>query len=92
MYSSSIIITGGFVMSLRTLAEAVIIQSAEDILDEHQSEEAATFFGGEGFRICAGMAGMDHSAQSTILNLIRRHITVSKLLRQKNIGFELRTT
>jgi hypothetical protein len=40
-------------VSLKVLAEAVIIQSAEDVLDEHQQAEAVEFFAGEGFRICA---------------------------------------
>ena len=78
-------------MSLKTLAEAVIIQSAEDIMDKHQQEEAVAFFGGEGFRICSWIAGMDHSAQRAIPNLIRRHVSVSKLLRQYDNGFKPRT-
>ena len=77
-------------MSLKTLAEAVIIQSAKDIMDEHQQEEAVSFFSGEGFRVCSWIAGMDHAAQRIILNLIRRHVTVSKLLQQNNTGFKPR--
>jgi hypothetical protein len=74
-------------VSLKTLAEAVIIQSAEDIMDKHQQIEAVEFFSGEGFRICSWMAGMDHSAQHIILNLIRRHVATSKLFRQYDNGF-----
>ena len=69
-------------MSLKTLAEAVIIQSAGDIMDKHQQADAAAFFAGEGFRICSCIAGMDHAAQSVILNLIRRRVMLSGRLRQ----------
>jgi hypothetical protein len=71
-------------MSLKALAEAVIIQSAEDILDEQLQTEAVEFFAGEGFRICAWIAGMDHSAQHAILNLVRRRVTLRGLLRQNH--------
>jgi hypothetical protein len=75
-------------LSLKTLAEAVIIQSAKDIMDRHQHEESVAFFGGEGFRLCSWLAGIDHSAQQVILNLIRRHVTSSKLLGQYDNDFK----
>jgi|WetSurMetagenome_2_1015567.scaffolds.fasta_scaffold00818_7 hypothetical protein len=79
-------------MSLKTLAEAVIIQSAADIMDKHQQVEAVEFFAGEGFRVCSRIAGVDHSAQHIILNLIRRHVTVSKIIGQyDDNGFNPRT-
>jgi hypothetical protein len=34
---------GEFILSLKTLAEAVIIQSAKDIMDKHQYEESVHF-------------------------------------------------
>jgi hypothetical protein len=71
-------------MSLKTLAEAVIMQSAEDIMDKHQRTDAVEFFTGEGFRLCSWIAGMDHSAQHAILSLIRRRVTVGRLLRQND--------
>jgi hypothetical protein len=58
-------------MSLKTLAEAVILQSAEDYMDEHYREEAMEFLSGEGFRICSGLAQMDHTAKCSFLNLLK---------------------
>jgi hypothetical protein len=64
-------------MSLKALAEAIILQSAEDFMDEYRQREDITFFGGEGFRICAGIAGMDHTEQCAFLNLLRRRAIVN---------------
>jgi hypothetical protein len=55
-------------MSLKTLAEAIILQSAEDIMDERFQAESVKFLGGEGFRLCSKIAGMDHSSQCKFLN------------------------
>jgi hypothetical protein len=64
-------------MSLKTLAEAIILQSAEDILDERYHAESVEFLSGKGFRVCAEMAGMDHSAQCKFLNLARARLAES---------------
>ena len=63
-------------MSLKTLAEAIILQSAGDFMDEYRQKEDVDFFGGEGFRICSEIAGMSHSDQCSFLNLIRRRAIV----------------
>jgi hypothetical protein len=83
LYSLSIIITGGFIMSLKSLAEAIILQSAEDFMDEHRKVEDVDFFGGEGFRSCARLAGMDHADQCAFLNLMRRRATVRRTVAKK---------
>jgi hypothetical protein len=59
-------------MSLKTLAEAIIFQAAEDFLSGYRCEEDVEFFSGEGFRICSEMAGMSHTAQCSFLGLISR--------------------
>lgn len=64
-------------MSLKTLAEAIILQAAEDFLDENRCEEDIAFFSGEGFRICSEMAGMNHSEKYKILDLVRKVMPVS---------------
>jgi hypothetical protein len=57
-------------MSLKTLAEAIMLQSAEDFLSEDRQEEDLEFFCGEGFRICSEIAGMDHEDKCKLLNLL----------------------
>ncbi|HMK55386.1 MAG TPA: hypothetical protein VK448_01980 [Dissulfurispiraceae bacterium] len=59
-------------MSLNTLAEAIILQAAEDFLNGQRSEDDIAFFGGEGFRLCSEIAGMEHSAKCLFLDLIRK--------------------
>jgi hypothetical protein len=65
-------------MGLKALAEAIILQSADDFMDEHRQKEDIAFFGGEGFRICSEIAGMDHSDQCAFLNLLRRRAIVHR--------------
>jgi hypothetical protein len=58
-------------MSLKTLAEAIMLQAAEDFLGEDRHEEDVAFFSGDGFRICSELAGMDHSEKCSFLDLVR---------------------
>lgn len=58
------------VMSLKTLAEAIILQAAEDFLCESRCEEDVSFFSGEGFRLCSDMAGMNHAEKCSFLGLV----------------------
>ncbi len=58
-------------MSLRTLAEAVMLQAMEDFLSEERHEEDVAFFSGEGFRMCSELAGMNHSEKCSLLDLVR---------------------
>jgi hypothetical protein len=59
-------------MGMQALAEAIILQAAEDFLREDRQEEDIVFFGGEGFRLCSEMAGMDHAQKCAFLDIIRR--------------------
>lgn len=57
-------------MGLRTLSEAIILQSAEDILSASHRKEGLEFFGGEGFRLCSEMAGMTFDEKLDFLNML----------------------
>ncbi len=57
-------------MSLRTLSEAIILQSAEDLLSASHQREGMEFFGGEGFRLSSEMAGMTHDDKVKFLHLL----------------------
>lgn len=57
-------------MSLKTLAEAIILQAAEDFLGENRCEEDISFFSGEGFRLCSEIAGMNHPEKCEFLDLV----------------------
>lgn len=69
-------------MSLRTLSEAIILQSAEDILSASHRKEGIDFFSGEGFRLCAEMAGMTFDAKLSFLNMLMGCIASGKELRE----------
>ncbi|MCL5021815.1 MAG: hypothetical protein M1497_00315 [Nitrospirae bacterium] len=57
-------------MSLRTLSEAIILQSAEDLLSVLHRKEGLDFFGGEGFRLCSEMAGMTFDEKMKFLHML----------------------
>ena len=57
-------------MGVRHLAEAIILQSIEDLWNELHREDCKTFFNGGGFSICARIAGMGLSDQEKLLSLI----------------------
>ena len=63
-------------MSLKTLAEAIILQAAEDFLGNDRQEEDVVFFSGEGFRICAEMAGLGHEQKCALLEQVRKSTPV----------------
>lgn len=65
-------------MSLRTLSEAIILQSAEDLLSTPHENENIDFFSGEGFRLCAEMAGMSHDDKLTFLNMLAECVSGCK--------------
>jgi hypothetical protein len=58
-------------MEMKHLAEAVILQSIEDLWSEDHREGCIKFFSGEDFRSCAQLAGMDISDQIKILGLLK---------------------
>ncbi len=56
--------------SVKSLAEAIILQSMEDFWGNAYKEESIEFFKGEGFRVCAEIAGMGHEDQSKVLEML----------------------
>ncbi len=65
-------------MGLRDLSEAIILQSASDLLGAPNDEEALEFFSGEGFRMCAEMARMRHDDKIEFLNMLVESISACK--------------
>ncbi|GAB4389733.1 MAG: hypothetical protein Kow0025_16910 [Thermodesulfovibrionales bacterium] len=59
-------------MGTRALAEAIIMQSMEDLSDTRYRSESIDFFTGEGFGICAGMAGMDIEDKLKVMGLVKK--------------------
>jgi hypothetical protein len=62
---------GNSTVRAKTLAEAIILQSIEDLWCENERSKCISFFTGEGFHICAKMAGMDFDEQVKVLNLVK---------------------
>lgn len=61
-------------MKVNHLAEAIILQSMEDLWDESHREDCIRFFTGEDFRTCAAIAGMDTCEQIKILTMLSQMI------------------
>ena len=57
---------------IRSLSEAIILQSIEDLWDSRHRDECARFFGGEGFEICAGLAGIGMKERMKLFSLLGR--------------------
>lgn len=57
-------------MGVKALAESIILQSMEDLSDAHHRAESLEFFSGEGFRICAQMAGINPEDEVKLLTLV----------------------
>lgn len=54
----------------RHLAEAVILQSIEDLWNPECRGESHDFFDGEGFVLCSEIAGITHMKQLTVLRML----------------------
>lgn len=57
---------------LKNLAEAIILQSIEDLWSKTYQKESIEFFNGEGFRHCADMAGISVVDRLRIIRLLRK--------------------
>ena len=68
------IISKGGAMKVRHIAEAIILQSIEDLWVEDLREECIKFFSGKDFRTCASVAGIDVPSQIKILNMVGKSI------------------
>jgi|Deesub1362B_J571_1020462.scaffolds.fasta_scaffold00108_59 hypothetical protein len=69
-------------MGVRALAEAVILQSLEDLYHPAYRSESLRFFAGEGFRRCAHLAGLSLSERLRLLALVRALKEGQKTLRR----------
>ena len=57
-------------MKVRHIAEAIILQSIEDLWDGRQRKESVLFFRGEDFHLCAEIAGITESDKDKLLTMI----------------------
>jgi hypothetical protein len=57
------------IMGTRTLAEAIILQSMEDLFHPAHRKESVEFFNGEGFRTCAELARLSPADCKRIFEL-----------------------
>ena len=55
---------------ITNLAEAIILQSLEDIWTPEYKKETMEFFNGTGFKICSEIAGLDIVKQFKVLHFI----------------------
>ena len=62
-------------MNIRNIAELIILQCIEDLWNERERSGSTDFFTGEGFSLCAGLAGMDLHDQGRLLNMVSRTMT-----------------
>ena len=60
--------------SLRSLAEAILLQALEDLWDGARRKETIAFFCGEGFRHCADIASMNNYERLKLIRIVRRAI------------------
>jgi hypothetical protein len=75
-------------MSLKKLAEGIILQSIEDLWNENYREDCITFFKGKDFRLCAELAGMELSDQVELLRLVKTSVGSMELKIRKKTGQE----
>lgn len=61
-------------MKMKALAEAIILQSIEDLWDEAHRRESLEFFKGEGFDMYADIAGLGPAEKSKLLGMIEGYL------------------
>ncbi|MEW6584069.1 MAG: hypothetical protein AB1442_00485 [Nitrospirota bacterium] len=61
-------------VGLRSLAEAVILQSMADLWNRDYHHASKKFFRGEGFTLWAALAGIGPLSRIRLLNLIQKEI------------------
>ncbi len=60
-------------MSVRNLAEAVILQSIEDLWDPEHLERSKDFFNGDAFDLCSELAGLDRINKFGLIHFLDRY-------------------
>ena len=61
-------------MGMKSLAEAIIMQSITDLWTEDERENCLKFFKGEDFSVCAEMAGMKLPDQIKLMTLVNKAV------------------
>ncbi|MBE0425530.1 MAG: hypothetical protein IBX72_02645 [Nitrospirae bacterium] len=59
---------------LTKLAEAIILQSVEDLFDDRHIKDCESFFFGEGFTTCAEIAGIKTIEQIKLINIVKKYL------------------
>jgi hypothetical protein len=62
-------------MSVKSLAETVILQSLEDLFSDEDRKESIRFFRGQGFILSADIAGLGSSERQKILDIYRDYLS-----------------
>ncbi|MDH4231612.1 MAG: hypothetical protein OEW04_06225 [Nitrospirota bacterium] len=70
---------------LRPLAESVILQAMEDLLNHRGTDESIGFFQGDGFRLYAHIAGMSRHEKNILLNLMIKNLRQQRPLRSEKV-------
>ena len=65
-------------MSVKSLAEGIILQSIEDLWSNEHSRESLDFFSAGEFRACAEMAGMSLLEQVRLLRMVKEVVDYQK--------------
>jgi len=64
----------------KKLSEAVILQSLEDLYTKQHRMDALRFFGGEGFSICASIAGLSHEGTQKIFDMVKQSRAIKQFV------------
>lgn len=68
---------------VRSLAEAIILQSIEDLWNPVNKKESLKFFKSNGFELCADIAGMSNSDKMKLLKMIETPMSKHFCLRYR---------
>ena len=65
--------------SLKSLCEAIVLQSMEELLSKEHVKENMDFLLGEGMDICSSIIGLDRTQQEEVLDFTFRHGNFNEL-------------
>lgn len=71
---------------MNKLAQAIILQSVEDLWDRRHMAGSVEFFSGEGFHICAQMAGLGPKEKFKMLDLAWKVLRLSDSQELAGVG------
>lgn len=76
--------TGYLSSCIKNLAEAILLQTIEDIWDKNQQKTCLTFFNSRCFSLCADIAGISIHDRNKILSMIQQSLQKNSLDRTIN--------